>query len=295
MPSETYEMRPRIVRTFGALAAGLLALAGATAPAAAAVWPDHLTTADTYLFHPVIKVENNFWGAPASIYVEGPSDPHPGDLHATVKCGSFLALLVKNTYPTVTDTVLANLTTSSSPDAVKWYDAIVGQAQDAGSGIGFVRRTSAAQIAPGDILASAYTTSGDSGHAMTVESITFKNAAIVPPFPIPGVTKVNRYWVTVYDSSKDPHGNDWATNPFPDSRDHGATDDTGIGFGAIALYALADDDTDPNNAAPADAGKIVAWAWNVSATTTSFYYAVPKPAGSSKEYRPLEAGRLTGL
>jgi hypothetical protein len=282
----------RTLRAASALTLGLLGWAAQTAPAQAA-WGDHLATADTYIYHPAIKPENNFWGAPASIYVEGPSDPHPGDLHATVKCGSFLALLLENTYAGVTPSLLQGLTGSTSPAAADWYSGIHAQATV--SGIGFLELTTAPQIGPGDLLAAVYTTSGDSGHAMTVESITFKNAAIAPPYPIPGVTKVNRYWVTVYDSSKDPHGNGWASNPFPDSRDLGAVDDTGIGFGAIALYSLADDDADPNNTPPADAGKIVAWAWNVSATTTSFYYAVPKPAGSTLDYRPIRAGRLTGL
>jgi hypothetical protein len=286
--------------TLGALAFGLLAFSAQNL-AAQAVWPDHLTTADTYIFHPPIKVENNLWGEPASIYVEAATDPHPGDLHATVKCGSFLAQLLKNTYSTLTDAVLRGLTAttaggtdgSSSPNAQQWYSAI--QHGYTVSGIHFVQRTSVTQIAPGDILASAYTTSGDTGHAMTVQSITFHDAYINPPMTISGVTKVDRYWVTVFDSSKDPHGNDWASNPFPDSRDKGAVDDTGIGFGAIALYALADDEADPNNAAPADAGKIVAWAWNVSPTTSSVYYAVPKPVGATQGYRPIEAGRLTGL
>lgn len=298
MHSNTNTQPARTFRAVTALAVGLIGWSTQVLPARAA-WPDHVTVADTYVYHPPIKVENNLWGSPAEIYVSGPYSLDPGELYATTKCGSFVALLLKNTYPSVTDTVISGLTGSVSPTAIEWYNGI--NDQKTVSGVTFVERASATQIAPGDILASHYTTSGDTGHAMVVETITFKQASIDPPFPIPGVTKVNRYWVTVFDSSKDQHGDNWGSNPYPDSRDKGLDsklddprDDTGIGHGAIALYSLADDDNDPDNAAPADSGKIVAWAWNVSATTPSFYYAVPKPAGSDKDYRPLKAGRLTG-
>ncbi|HSG38229.1 MAG TPA: hypothetical protein VLE27_01215, partial [Thermoanaerobaculia bacterium] len=62
--------------------------------------------------------------------------------------------------------------------------------------------------------------------------------------------------------------------------------DTGIGSGTIVIY----EDATPG----ANAGRIVGWAWNVSPTTDSFYYAVTPNAGNF-ENRPIVAGYLSGL
>lgn len=60
---------------------------------------------------------------------------------------------------------------------------------------------------------------------------------------------------------------------------------TGIGSGSIVIYEQAGTGT---------GGRIVAWAWNVSPTTDSFYYAVTPNQGNFG-YRPMVAGYLTGL
>jgi hypothetical protein len=256
-----------------------LTLLLATSTAQAAVWPDHVTKAQTWVN--TIQADNNAYGPAASIWTVG------ADLHAETKCGSFTALLLKNTYSDITDAVLTALTGSNSPYADQWYHAIDTQASDSTSGIAFYKRTTVASIQAGDILASQYTMSGDTGHAMTVGSITLTDTGITPPQTIPGVTTVNKYRATVFDSTKSPHGS-YATNPYPDSRYKkqlsGSTyiDDQGLGSGTIVIYE------NPSN------GAIVAWAWNVSPTTTSFYYAVTPPANSTFEYRPMVAGYLDG-
>ena len=253
----------------------LTALAVSAASSAAhASWPDdHLSKAEDWISN--VDPAYDVWGAPASITVEP-----DGTVHATTKCGSFTALLLKNAYPgVITDQVLTDLTTSTSPDALDWYTAI--QAEKAStSGIQFHKRTTAASIKPGDILASAYTTTGDTGHAMTVQSIT-------PPISvtlsgnkaIPGVGSVNEYQVTVYDSTNSPHGA-YASNPAPDTRY--VHQDTGIGSGTIVIYEEA------------ATGRIVSWAWNVSPTTSSYYFAFSFTPAGTYDIRPLVAGYLDG-
>jgi hypothetical protein len=264
-----------------ALGASLIA----AAPLQAA-WPaDHLAQAQAWVN--VIKADNNDYDENPDIWVDA-----GGDLHAITKCGSFTALLLKNSYTAVTDAVLTALTGEASPHAANWYAAIDGSASDPVSGIAFHKRVKVADIAAGDILAAEYAEgSDDTGHAMTVASITKTNSNITPPYSIPGVSKVNKYRVTVYDSTKFPHGS-YATNPYPDTRyqkqldpvTNAYVDDRGLGSGTIVIYEN-----------PAD-GALVAWAWNVSATTASFYYSsVAPPAGSTKESRPMVAGALTGL
>lgn len=256
-----------------------LLTAATTAPAQAAAWPDHVTTGQGWV--DTIQADNNAYGPSPNIWTVGT------DLHAETKCGSFTALLLKNTYSDITDTVLIALTGSSSPYADEWYHAIDVQAADATSGIAFYKRSTVRGIEAGDILASEYTMSGDTGHAMTVASITLTNSGITPPQTIPGVSTVNKYRVKVFDSTKSPHGS-YAGNPYPDSRYKkqlsGGTyvDDQGLGSGTIVIYE------NPSN------GAVVAWAWNVSPTTASFYYAVTPPLNSSFEYRPLVAGYLDG-
>jgi hypothetical protein len=270
-------------RKISALVLGAFVTAAAAAPAAAS-WPaSHVSQAQGWVN--VIKADNNEYGEPPSIAWVG------ADLHALSKCGSFTALLLKAAYPgVITDTVLSNLTGESSPHADKWYDAILNQRLDTTSQIGFNRRDNVSDIQVGDILAAKYTISGgaDTGHVMTVASITKTGTGIVPPYTIPNVPTVNRYRVTVYDSTKSPHGS-YASNPYPDTRyfkqltpSGTYVDDQGIGSGTIVLYE------DPAT------GDLVAWAWNVSTTTTSFYYVVPRPAGSTLEERPMVDGYLSG-
>jgi hypothetical protein len=268
------------LKSFSNIAALLLTAAVSAAPLQAAVWPDHVTTAQGYVN--TIKADNNDYGAPANIWTAS------GDLHALAKCGSFTALLLKNTYSgVITDSVLIALTGSSSPYADEWYKAIDTQASDHSSLIAFVKRSTVADIHAGDILASKYTVGGDTGHAMTVGSITLTASGITPPHPIPGVSAVNQYRVKIFDSTDSPHGS-YATNPYPDSRykkqlSGGVyVDDQGLGSGTIVLYE------------DSSTGAVVAWAWNVSSTTASFYYAVTPVGDPAYSYRPLVAGYLTG-
>jgi len=273
----------------------LIALAvSAGAPAAHAFWPDnHIDQAEDWIFDPYVNPANNVWGEPASITV----DPD-GTVHATAKCGSFTALLLKAAYPgTITDSVLSDLTGSTSPDALQWYTAISAE-KTSTSGIKFHKRASVASIQPGDILASSYTTSGDTGHAMTVKSITLTAAGTTLTADksdkgMPGVGNVNKYQVTVYDSTNSPHGG-YTGNPAPDTRykqtlPNGTVQwvqDDGIGSGTIVIYEEV------------GTGRIVAWAWNVSPTTGSYYYAFPvtfpTPPPTHYDVRPIVAGYLDG-
>lgn len=253
----------------------------ATSSAASATWPaDHLNQAFDWN-DPLIEMANNAYGSPASIWIDSNNK-----VHATAKCGSFTALLLKAAYPAITDSVLIALTGSSSPFANEWYDAISNETNDSVSGIAFHERTSVADIEAGDILASAYTMSGDTGHVMTVRSITLAAANTTLPSgkTITGVGAVNRYEVDVYDATKSPHGA-YASNPKPDSRYRQVngvwTKDEGVGYGTIVIYEEV------------ATGRLVAWAWNVSPTTDSYYYAIT-PNPGTWEYRPMVAGFLDG-
>ncbi len=261
----------------------LAALAVSAASSAAhASWPDnHLTQAWDWT-NPNIDPANNVWGAPASITV----DPD-GTVHATTKCGSFMALLLEAAYPgVITEQVVKDLTNTTStisypPDALQWYTAIATERSSA-SGIRFHQRTSAGSILAGDILAAAYTTTGDTGHAMTVQSITPGTRTTLPADKaIPGVGAVNEYQVTVYDSTNSPHGA-YASNPAPDTRYKYPLSDDGIGSGTIVIYE------------DAATGRIVAWAWNVSPTTSSYYYAFSFTPAGTYDVRPIVAGYLDG-
>jgi hypothetical protein len=265
------------------LVVGAVLVTAAASPVHAA-WPaDHLSQAQAWVN--VIKADNNFYGDNPDIWWVG------SDLYAQTKCGSFTALLLKAAYPVVTDDVLDALTTSSSPFAAEWHDAIEAEAYDSDSGIGFTLRDDVSAIQAGDILAAEYAEgSADTGHVMTVASITLVSSNVAPPYTITGVPLVNRYRVTVYDSTKSAHGS-YASNPYPDTRYLKQWDtatskwinDQGIGSGTIVIYE------DPAT------GDLVAWAWNVSTTTADFYYSsVAPPAGSTKKQRPMVAGYLSG-
>jgi hypothetical protein len=259
------------------------ALVTVAAPVHAA-WPaDHLSQAQAWVN--VIKADNNSYGDDPNIWWVG------SDLYAHTKCGSFTALLLEAAYPVVTDDVLEALTTTSSPFAAEWHDAIETEALDGVSGIGLTLRDDVSAIQAGDILAAEYVEgTSDTGHVMTVASITRTHTNVAPPYTITGVSLVNKYRVTIYDSTKSPHGS-YATNPNPDTRyvkqwepvSSTWINDQGIGSGTIVIYE------DPAT------GDLVAWAWNVSPTTADFYYSsVPPPAGSTKKHRPMVAGFLSG-
>ena len=66
-------------------------------------------------------------------------------------------------------------------------------------------------LAVGDILASKYSLSPSTGHVMTVASFTAPAGADLAVTlsgnkAIPGVSKVNRWRVRIYDSTSSPHG-----------------------------------------------------------------------------------------
>lgn len=248
----------------------------------AAVWPDHVAQAQTYVSQ--IKADNNTYGSPAFIDYDA-----AGTLQATTKCSSFVTLLLKNTYPgVITDSVVVALTGSSSPYADEWFAAIQSGTTDPNSGLRLLHRSTVASMRVGDLIASSYTISGNTGHMMVLASLSLTDAQITPPYPIPGVALVNRYQAKIYDSTQTIHGN-YASNIDPDSRYHkqwnGTTwvADQGLGSGYIAIYE------------DAATGTPVAWAWNTSKTTQSFYYAVTPPPDSTLEYRPLAIGYLTYL
>jgi hypothetical protein len=273
-----------LFKSFG-LAACVFGFGAAGANAEAS--PPHVQQAGTYVSQ--IKPDNNKYASPVAFYYD-----NANELHATTRCGSFTAILLKNTYPaTVTNAALIALTGSSSPYADEWYAAIRDEKSDPVSGLSFTKRNTVGALQAGDILSSIYTTSGDTGHAMTVAEVTPWQQNIAPPQPIPGVASVNKFRVKIYDSTKSVHGG-FNNNSYPDSRykTQAGTDaqgnpimvnDDGIGSGYIVLYEDAAN------------GNLVAWAWNTSPTTDSFYYAVPKPAGSTFDYRPMVMGVLNGI
>ncbi|CDI02784.1 exported hypothetical protein [Candidatus Competibacter denitrificans Run_A_D11] len=269
----------RAAPLFAISLAGLLVTAG---NASAAVWPDHLAQAQTYVSQ--IKAANNAFNSPATLAYDASQT-----LQAQTKCSSFVNLLLKNTYPGfVTDQVLVALTGSSSPYADEWFTAIRNRVSDAQSKLALKSRATVSQMRAGDLIASSYTTSGNTGHVMVLASMDLADANIAPPYPIPDVVTVNRYLVKVYDSTNSPHGN-YFSNTNPDSRydkEWNGTNwvaDQGLGSGFITLYE------------DVVTGKPVAWAWNTSKTTKAFYYAVTPPAGNTLDYRPLAIGYLAGL
>jgi hypothetical protein len=282
---------PRSRRWLAAAVSVLALTVAAATPAAHASWPDHhVQQAEDWIFDPYVDPANNFWGSPASITV----DP-AGTVHAQAMCGSFTALLLKAAYPgTITDSVLDQLLGSSNRDAVHWYAAIAAQTATPG-GLKFHLRASVASLQPGDLLAASYTTSGDTGHVMTIKSITRTAAGTTLTADgtnkgIAGVGAVNKYQVTVYDATDSPHGG-YTGNPAPDTRykhtlPNGTVQwvtDTGIGSGTIVLYEEV------------ATGNLVSWAWNVSPTTASYYFANPVSSNPSNyDIRPIVAGYLDG-
>ena len=274
-------MSTRKPNTAVLLTALLLGLSAAISNAKTTIWPSHVTQAQTYVNQ--IKANNNSFNSPAFLGYDASKT-----LRAQTKCSTFVTLLLKNTYPeVVTDQALIALTSSSSPYADEWFAAIAARDADPKSGLAFKGRPTVASMKVGDIIASSYTTSGNTGHTMILASLSLAEANIVPPYPIPDVATVNRYLVKVYDSTKNLHWSDFASGT-PDSRYNKQWNgtnwvgDEGIGSGYIALY----EDT--------ATGKPVAGPGHPSRPTYTFYYAVPPPADSAADYRPLAIGYLTG-
>ena len=135
-----------------------------------------------------------------------------GPRTAITVCGTFMTLLIKHTYGTTNAQFTAN-TGSTSPNAAKYYDAIVAQT-------GFTRINGVAQLAQGDVISIKYPAGqNSSGHVMMVQSVgawrprqdstqnfLFNNAE-------PAITGF--YDITVMDSSASFHGptDSRASNP----------------------------------------------------------------------------------
>jgi hypothetical protein len=241
---------------------------------------------------------NNIYGSPASIYYDASNL-----LHATSECASFTTLLLINSYPNVvTASVMETLTGSQSPDAAQYYDAIdPSVSHSSANGISFVPMDSAAAsptgrtmsyLAVGDILASKYDLSPSTGHVMTVSEITVptgsdRDVTLSGNKAIPGVAKVHRWRVRIFDSTSSPHGK--TTDTTKDTRyqadaSEPGGNDTGIGSGSLFLYE------------DAATGQLVGWTWSTqSGYTYQFTDTTAKDDLQKTTYRRMVIGRLTGL
>lgn len=256
----------------------VLSLIGASEQKALAAWPDHVDTAAQYVLD--IDAVNNNYASPSFITYSG------GTLYADTVCGTFATLLIKNSYSTVTDSVIKGLTTSTSPNAKKWNDSIDAQTSymSGSSTWNLKKRATVGAIDDGDILASEYTVDNISGHVMIVKSITLDASNITPSSTIPNVTTVDRYLVEIYDSTSTVHGDysgstdsRYLTDEKVVNGNTVATNDKGLGEGEIYLFA--------NHAN----GELVGWTWNT--TQTTIYQGTDSTAA---EYRPITAGYMTG-
>lgn len=271
----------------------------ATGEAADALWGDHVTKAQQYV-NDILPANNNY-GSPAKLEYDSNSV-----LYATVECGSFTSMLMRNTYSTVTTTVLQDLTGSVSPDASQWYDGIkpISGTRPSSSGISLIPLDNAAAsptgrtmsyLAVGDILAAKYTLGDSSGHVMTVGAITAPPAneqrSLTGTKVIPNVTYVKRWLVKIYDSTSSVHGK---SADYPDSRygkEPTASDknDRGIGSGYLYLY----EDATANSAT---LGQLVGWSWSTqSANTFQFTDTTAVDDADKTTYRPMVIGRFSGL
>ena len=170
-----------------------------------------------------------------------------------------------------------------------------------GSGLALHKRNKVSEIVKGDILASQYTTSGNTGHVMIVDSIVLAKKDIQLPYlkptdanvtyipAIPNVSKVNRYLVKIHDSTESIHGN-YAGNSLPDSRYQKQWNgtaweaDNGIGTGYISVFM------------PMQMPVLITANWSPGRGMPVFrrllsYYAVTPPVGSSLRL-PSDGSRL---
>lgn len=235
----------------------VLALVGATAHAA----PDLASTARSY--EAALTPATNTYAVPSTVWWDG-----DGALHASTQCGGYVALVASATFPDVSPAVLRTLTGSPAPHSAQWHAAISRAAYTTvrGRRVGLVARTGILDVAPGDILAAAYTTADVRGHTMIVGQLQLDRAGVA--VDIPGYPSADRWRVEVHDSTSNPHGptdSRW-------QRDAGAHDQ-GIGHGEIYVFAAS------------DTGAIVGWTWSLGSTTV-FQGTAPGDAA----YRPLVAG-----
>lgn len=245
----------------------VLALVVAAVPFAAAGWGDHVATAASY--EDIVTADFNLYGAPSTIWWDG-----AGELHVRAQCGGYASLVLRNTYPSVTATVIERLTGNAAPSAKSWNDAIeAGASYTSGRRTWSLgQRTSVDEIVPGDLLAAEYTLGDASGHVMIVGAISLDSLSV--PTAVPGHPTAERWRVEVHDATASPHGT-------TDSRYHAESsgaNDEGIGHGPMYLYA--DQAT----------GAIVGWTWSTSSSTTSYQGTSP----AAEAYRPMVAGYLSG-
>lgn len=220
---------------------------------------------------------NNDYGSPSALtWVYDPANPTATVATAYVKCGAFAAkeFIIGGG---LTEDDVEDLTTSKSPEAALWYDAIVADTTVNDLSLFEVTMD---ELERGDLLVAKYTSGEDSGHVMLVSTVRSTtrghDLALVPASPADSTD--DKWLVVIYDSTKSPHGSNPSTNAktmgvLRDSRnadtDAGGVEDKGVGVGTVVVYTDADD------------GTITGWRWSYNGT----YY----PPSS----RPLVAGRLT--
>ncbi len=227
--------------------------------------PRHVSLGVHYVQH--VTNASNSYDALHTLVEEG----HTEGTHlvtANTKCGSFVALLLKNAYPFLTEgqDIIEQLTGSPFPDAQAWYVGIaLGGFFAFSHPYVLERQLHLSQLRAGDIMAADY----EPGHVMVLRSLRPATAAESTGHALEGASQ---YIVQVIDSSQSPHSFD--------SRVGGAGDD-GIGTGTIRLYAST------------TTGAIVAWKWSL--TASQLYWADPLttcPAALNCVERPMMIGRL---
>lgn len=265
------------------LALSVLSLATLSTPAAAA-WGDHLTTAAQWKHD--LTPANNKYGTPSEVWYVG------SDLHVFAECGGFVSELMKASYPAIDDDVMSDLmdddTTDdnpwSSPDSVHWYDAISDEVSVTVNGqtVGLEHLTDIDDVQTGDILASIYTSAGGTGHTMVIYDMPTSYTLVTVSIPGYSGVQVERYAVTVLDSTQSVHLNQTGST---DSRylkdvdkNGNPVNDTGMGTGDIRIYA--DHST----------GEIIGWTWSSIQITP--YQGTD---ASASNYRPIVAGRFVGI
>ncbi|MCU0665279.1 MAG: hypothetical protein MUC50_23500 [Myxococcota bacterium] len=216
----------------------------------------HLTFAED-LIDTIAPYDNVHSSSPTFVYWEG-VDGHTKSENRS-KCSTFLSRLFMESY-SLSWTDMTNTMGCSSPNAAQYYSLIV-------SGTGpFLQLTNIADVVPGDIIAVRYDNSGcqnitcssftdcsSSGHVMLVSSVPISRTATKPL-----IADTEQYAVSVIDSSSSCHGNEDTRRGAEDG-----LDDTGVGEGALRLFANA-------------SGEIVGYSWSLL-TGSQFYDAQSRP------------------
>lgn len=250
----------------------LLALAAA-APAARAA--DHLPSAEVYMS--VLPQNNQYLLSSEGggiLTVTYDANNNPVVTNKTV-CGAFVARVFKNQWPVLTQAVMQGLfggpnndPSQGLPNSAHWFDAInSGWTYTSGTTTYSVGKLAAftsggaSRLVQGMVLASKYSTSGDStGHTMLV-----RGSQIVANPPNAPAGTVTTLRVNVWDSTKSEHtinAGDPAT--LRDSRvgdDPGGAFDQGAGTGYLNLFVDA-------------AGQPIGWTWGILNNATVVTHAI---------------------